>query len=68
MERLHQRFLHLQDLWQKSNTMIQWFESQRLNLAPYVMQTITIQYPDGLNADAANLYLVKTPFGTPRMM
>ena len=67
MERLHQRFLHLQDLWQKSNAMIQWFESQRLNLAPYVMQTITIQYPAGLNADAANLYLVKTPFGVPQL-
>jgi len=66
MEKLHQRFLHLQDLWQKATDMIQWYEKQRLAIPAYVFQTIIIQYPDGLNADAANQMLVKTPYGTPR--
>jgi hypothetical protein len=63
MEKLHQRFLHLQELWKKANEMIEWFEKQRLNLPAYTLQAIAIQFPDGLNADAANRYLVKTPFG-----
>lgn len=66
MEKLHQRFLHLQDLWEKATEMIQWYEKQRLAIPVYVFQSITLQYPDGLNADAANQMLVKTPYGTPR--
>jgi hypothetical protein len=64
MERLHQRFLHLRELWVKANEMIKVFEKQRLNLSAYTMQAITIQYPTGVNADTANAFLVRTPFGT----
>ena len=63
MARLHQRFLHLQEMWKRANEMIRWFEKQRLNLPAYVFQTLTLQYPDGLNADIANQYLVKDPYG-----
>jgi hypothetical protein len=64
LEKLHQRFLHLQEMWKAANEMIEWFEKHRLSLPYYVLQAITIQYPNGCNADAANLFLVKTPFGT----
>jgi hypothetical protein len=68
MERLHQRFLHLQELWKQANETIKWFEAQRLGLTPYVLQALVTQYPDGINAAAANQMLVKTPYGTPRMV
>lgn len=61
MERLNQRFLHLQELWENANAMIQWLESQRLALPAYVIQQITIQYPEGMSANIsqiANQYLV----------
>ena len=61
MEKLHQRVLHLKEMWQRASDMIAWFEKQRLNLSPYVFQQMTMQYPDGLNAEAANAYIVKTP-------
>ena len=64
MEKLHQRFLHLQELWQKATEMINWFENQRLVLPAYVFEAMTMQYPDGLNAAAANQMLIKTPYGT----
>jgi hypothetical protein len=63
LEKLHQRFLHLQEMWAKANEMIDWFEKQRLNIPVNVFQMITLQYPDGLNADAANAYVIKTPRG-----
>lgn len=66
LEKLHQRFLHLQEMWKAANEMIAWFEKQRLSLPYYVLQAITIQYPEGVNANVANQMLVKTPYGTPR--
>lgn len=63
MERLHQRVLHLQDLWKSANAMIEWLESQRLSLPATVLQAMTLQYPAGLDADSANALLVQTPFG-----
>lgn len=68
MEKLHQRFLHLHELWTKATEMIQWYEKQRLAIPVYVFQALTTQYPEGLNAMAANQMLVKTPYGTPRVI
>lgn len=64
LEKLHQRFVHLQEMWARANDMIEWFEKQRLSLSPYLFQAMTLQYPEGLNADAANLYIARTPLGT----
>lgn len=62
LERLHQRFLHLQDLWKQADETIKLFESQRLALTPYIISQITIQYPDGIDAVTANAFLVKQPY------
>ncbi len=68
MERLHQRFLHLQSLWKQADEMIRWLESQRLGVPAYVVQQITIQYPEGVQTQniasltaVANQYLVRQP-------
>jgi hypothetical protein len=66
MEKLHQRFLHLNDLWERANEMIDWYEKQRLALPVHVFKELTLQYPDGVNAEAANRFLIKTPLGMPR--
>lgn len=63
MEKLHQRFLHLQSLWEQANETIQWLEAQRLALPAYVVRALTIQYPDGLSAQVANAYLITPPGG-----
>lgn len=63
MEKLSQRFTHLREMWKRANDMIEWFEKERLRLAPYVLKAITLQYPEGANADVANQFLVQTPYG-----
>jgi hypothetical protein len=67
MERLHQRFLHLQELWQMANEMIKWLESQRLSLSPYRITQITAEFPEGVAGatvgQLSNRYLVKQPSG-----
>lgn len=61
MEKLHQRFLHLQELWAMANETIKLLESQRLSLTHYQITAITINYPEGVDAVAANALLVKLP-------
>lgn len=68
MERLHQRFLHLQTLWEKCTAMIEWWEKQRLGVAPYILQEMTLQYPEGCGADIANAFLVEKPTQPVRVM
>lgn len=63
MERLHQRFEHLQLLWKNADEMVAWYEKQRLLIAPYVLRAITIQFPEGGDQAIANAYLIKTPMG-----
>lgn len=61
MEKLNQRFKHLQELWANANEMIKWFESQRLVISPYTIQLITTQYPDGVSVQVANQLLITQP-------
>lgn len=63
MERLHQRFLHLQDLYAACDAMIKWIEAQRLSLSPYTIRQMVRQYPLGFDANVANSILVQQPYG-----